>query len=366
MIEEVEDLDKWLEEEFNSECLDEPEEKKDKKLTEEDIEEYLVDPPLEIDIDNLNEIELQMFNSIKNSDRIAWEKGDGIKSGFKLLDEKLSGIQPGFAILAADSNTGKSSFLLTVIYNATIHDNAYGLYFSLDDSSWDLIPRLVSASKKIPINSVRIPSQYIEFDNIIERRSEGIKEVYNAVRRFKIMDMNQVRNIDEIEEEIEKHLEYCEANNKKLFVGIDGFHDIQPTERFSDINQKYIHLSTRLNEIAEKLKVPIWCTGKLKKMSIAKARPDLNDIKYANEIVYDAKLIMVLYNEVGKDGNNAGIYFTTNEKPGKQPVLEVRFIKNKLSSYKKNLYYEFLTDYALFNEASENDVEFYDDILYSD
>ena len=360
----MENLEQWLEEEFSTPSPDKNIENKQIKEKQDSTDFGLVLPT--INPENLSSIEKEMFDTIVKTDQIAWEKGEGIQSNFEFLNEKLCGIQPGFAVLAAASNTGKSSFLLNIAYGCTISDNVYSLYFSLDDSPWDLIPRIIASNKKIPINAIRIPEKYKEYESVMKKREEGIQEFYKSLDRFKILGMSDAVHLEQIEKQVERHYQYCQENNKKFFVAIDGFHDIQSQQNFRGTNEKYIYISKEINRISEEYQIPIWCTGKLKKMNYTKIRPDKNDLKYANEIEYTAKLILCLYNEVGEKGSNAGVYYTNEEKPGKQPVLEVRFAKNKLSSFKGNLYYEFLTDYACFSEAPEQDCEFYDDMIGSE
>ena len=73
----------------------------------------------------------------------------------------------------------------------------------------------------------------------------------------------------------------------------------------------------------------------------------------------------MVYKEVGEEGANAEVYFRTPEKPGKQPIFEVDFVKNKQSEFKGRLYYEFLTDYALYTECLPEDMEKYNNLIYS-
>ena len=73
-----------------------------------DIEDLLVESG--INVEELDDIQKEMFLTIQNMDRLGWERGTGYSTGFKLLDEKLMGIQPGLAFLGAQSNVGKSSF----------------------------------------------------------------------------------------------------------------------------------------------------------------------------------------------------------------------------------------------------------------
>lgn len=342
-----------------------------------DIESLLVMPRFNRE---LMEHEKTMAETIQEMDRRSWSRGVGLKTIFPLLTQKLNGIQPGLAFVGGESNMGKSGFLLMIAHTTPRIDNAYSIYFSIDDSAVDLLPRVIANQKRIPINSIRLPATYQQYPKILERRKEGLEELYQLVDKFKIIDQDRIfaepnidpetddiKNIETIEKVIRQHYDYFKENNidKKLFIQIDSFHDLESRDqKFISEVQKFSYLATRLKDLAEELDIPIWCTGELKKLG-GKRRPIKEDLREANKIIYKATLILMVYNEVGEEGSNAEVYFRTPEKPGKQPVFEVDFVKNKQSEYKGRLYYEFLTDYALYTECTPEDMEKYNNLIYS-
>jgi replicative DNA helicase len=365
------DLDDFLTEEFSDNEEDEnpfetgEETGEDKEV---DIEEMLVNP--DVDIDDLDEVQAEMYNIITNADRTSWEKGEGFTCKFPKLVEKLNGIQPGLGFIGAQSNVGKSGFLLEVGYSASQLDDVYSLYFSLDDGAVDLLPRIIAANKRIPINAVRMPTTFKEYPQILERREEGYQELYSSYDRFKMLDQGSVSNtLGTIVEQIEKHYEYLEENDidKKLFVQIDNFHDIRVEGKnfYGDDNQKYEHIADKLNTLCETLQIPIWCTAELRK-SANNQRPSFHDIKAATKINYIAKLCLMCYNEVGVEKDNAEIYYINEDRPGKSPIFEVHFDKNKLSPFKGRIYYEFVPEYGLYEECTDADIEKYNNKIYQD
>ena len=361
------DIDNLLFEEFED---DKEEHQKDKELYTEhedkNIDELVVAPDTKKE--DLPEIHQEMFNVIQETDRSAWEKGEGIQCKFDKLVEKMNGIQPGLGFVGAQSNVGKSGFLLSVGYSATKHDDVYSLYFSLDDSARDLLPRIVSSDKKIPINAIRMPQTFSEYPEILKRRKQGIEELYNSVDRFKMLDQNYGGTIEYIKEAIKNHYEYVEEHtDKKLFVQIDNFHDIhvEGENFYGDDNAKYGYIGKELNDLAENLQIPIWCTAELRK-SANNQRPTFDDIKAAGKLGYLAKICLMCYNEVGVDKGNAEVYYINEDRPGKSPIFEVDFNKNKLSTFKGKLYYEFVPEYGLYSECSEEDIEKYNNKVYQD
>lgn len=358
-------FEEWLEAEFGQK---DKIEETDIEIEEElDIEDLLVESG--INVEELDDIQKEMFLTIQNMDRLGWERGTGYSTGFKLLDEKLMGIQPGLAFLGAQSNVGKSSFLLYIANQASIHSNLYSLYFSLDDGSKDLLPRIIASQEHIPINAIRLPMRYKEFPTILEKRKKGIKELYKALDRIKIIDQDQGKSIEFIEKSIDRHYNYLKeiGSNRKLFVQIDNFHDIDSEKLpFTDDKQRFGYIAGKLREISEKYDIPIWCTAELRKYNTGytNRRPTKDDIREAGKIVYEATLCLMLYNEVGLEQENAKVFYRSPDKSGKQPILEIHFDKNKQSNFKGRLYYEFVPDYALFIEATEEQCEHFNNLIY--
>ncbi|MFW6015858.1 MAG: DnaB-like helicase C-terminal domain-containing protein, partial [bacterium] len=327
----------------------------------ENIENLLVMPDLPEDIDP---IEKEMARTIYKTDEAGWKKGEGILTGFPILDEKLDSIQQGLAFLAADSNTGKSSYLLSIGYNSSKHDDAFVLYFSLDDDVTNLLPRVISMEKSIPINAIRLPYKYKEYPSILKKRKQGIEDLYKVINRFKIVGADKAQGVENMEKIITKHKEYADKKNKKLFVLIDNFHDLYSEEKdFYDQNDKFAYIAGVLKDWTKEFSIPVWCTAEVRKLNSFR-RPVKDDLLHAGKIKYKASLILMLHNDVGLQGSNASVYYRNKDKPGKAPVLEVKFDKNKLGSFKGTLFYEFIPEYAHFLECNEEDIERYNSLVY--
>mgnify|MGYP002514940018 CR=1 FL=1 len=93
--------------------------------------------------------------------------------------------------------------------------------------------------------------------------------------------------------------------------------------------------------------IPLVCTAEMKKIN-GDRRPILDDIRECVKIKYEAKAIILVYNEVHYKGESSEIFFNRNGYMMKQPVLELHFAKNKISSFKGRLFYEFYPE--LFGE----------------
>lgn len=116
--------------------------------------------------------------------------------------------------------------------------------------------------------------------------------------------------------------------------------------------------------MATDLDVPIVCTGEFRKIN-GYRRPGVDDIRESVKIKYEAKSILLIYNEVSLKGEAAQIFFNLQGKPTKQPIFEVKFGKNKYSSYKGRIFFYFFPEMAYFQPTSAQDTKTFNNLLYS-
>ena len=314
--------------------------------------------------------EITMFNKIMEFENDAYNPSKkGFKTGFDILDKGLEGLQTGFHMIAGDSNHGKSGFMSQLAWNVSqLNDDVYVMDFSLDDPLRDKLPRVVGCANKVLINAIRDPIKYSQYPEMIKRRNEGMQKLVDSIDRYAAYDASFSCMIEKIEEEIRRiKIELAAAGIKKrICVFIDNFHDLDsenPNARGSD-KQKYDYLAQKVSDMATELDVPIVTTGEFRKLN-GNRRPGVDDIRESVKIKYEAKSILLVYNEVSAKGEAAQIFYQLNGKPEKQPVFEIKFGKNKYSSFKGRGFCKFFPQMAYFEEASPDDTKYWNNLLYS-
>ncbi|MCX7610347.1 MAG: DnaB helicase C-terminal domain-containing protein [Ignavibacterium sp.] len=324
-----------------------------------------------LDMDNLHDHEIAMLQVIDKFEKRAWShQTQGIKTGWDAFDKAFEGgLQTGWILIGGDSNIGKTGFISQLSWKVAVNnDDVYVLDFSLDDPMHDKIPRVVASMNKVIINAVRNPQYYTHYPKMIERRNKGIETLRNMVNRYRCFDSSVTTDIDKIEDIIREHLIYLDekGEKKRIVVFIDNFHDLTTTAKEaqgSDKN-KYDYLAQRVSDMATKFDCPIITTGEFKKIN-GYRRPQVDDLRESVKIKYEAKAILLCYNEVSLKGESAGIYFEKQGDPMKQPVFEVKFGKNKFSSFKGRLFFEFYPEIAYFEIADEETSKQYNNALYA-
>lgn len=310
-----------------------------------------------------------MLAEIKAVDEYCWSRGEmgGMDWGFECFNEAFEGLNTGVHLFAGQSNIGKSGLCMQLAWQIAYANRtptprnprkAHVIYFSLDDSNNELMPRMVSISQKIPINVSRYPVKNQDNKSYMDKRAKGFQELRESVMNLSMMDSNKGTSIEFIEQqtlEISKELEQIDPAYNIVLV-IDNFHDITvEAQGYSDNNKRYDHISDQLSRIAQRFDAPIICTAEFRKLN-GNRRPKIEDIRESVKIQYEAKAIILCYNEVSLRGPNAQIAWELQKQSGeveKMPIYECQVAKNKYSSFKGWEFFRFTPWLSTFTEVDK-------------
>lgn len=303
----------------------------------------------------IEEYQQAMWNDLNEFNENSWQKSKGIKTGFDGIDKAFDGgLQSGFTIIAADSNIGKTAFMSQIEWNVVKNNpDVYVMSFSLDDPKPDKISRIVSIDQGLPINLIKYPGKYSRlYPLAVLRREIGLSELRKSVDRYRIYDSTFSSYAEDIEKEVEEKTAYFKANNinKQIVVFIDNFHDMEVKSNAVE-KAKWEELASFSADLAIKFDIPVVCTAELKKLNGTR-RPTLDDIREATKIKYEAKAVLLCYNELHYKENNAEVYFDDPQTHAKGPIFEVHFAKNKLGPFKGRVFFKFYPEKATMQECT--------------
>lgn len=331
-------------------------------------------------IEELLTIQKEMLETIEYVDKYSWEKGTlgGLDWGLNCFNEAFEGLRPGLIFIAGGPNVGKSALCLELgwkiaeankVPTKSSTEKAYVLYFSLDDNATEILPRLVAMDQSIPINVVKSPQKYLDLgkDELIARRSVGVQKLKDNIDTFKLIDGATGTSIEHIEEVTLRHIEQLKERHEekyKLVLFIDNFHDVTVEARINinDEQSRWVYIAEKLSRLCSIYDISIICTAELRKLN-GDRRPRMEDLRETIKLEYEAKAILACYNEVGLKGEMADIcYMRENEEKQivKCPILEVKVVKNKFSSYKKRMYLSFIPEFSQLNEVDKEQASQYD------
>lgn len=233
----------------------------------------------------------KMLSTIDAVEEYSWTRGEqgGLDWGFENLNKAFEGLNTGVFLVAGQSNIGKSSFMVELAWRVAKNNRvvtkqkpkkAFVLYFSLDDSNNELLPRLIAVDQRIPINVVRFPKKYQDNAVYMEKRAAGLQALKDSVDYINMMDVNEGSDIEFIEETIAKyHLELQKVDpDYQLVVFVDNFHDItigDPKRANHTGNEKYDFLADACTKLATKYDIPFVATAEFRKIN-GNRRPSVN------------------------------------------------------------------------------------------
>jgi replicative DNA helicase len=314
----------------------------------------------------LTMIEERMLAIIGQVDDYAWSRGalGGLKTGFDQFDEALEGgVQPGLILFAAAPNVGKSAFMLQVGKRISeLNDNVYVSYHSLDDSNNELLPRYIACDQQITIAQAKMPERFANEPEVMDKRNEGLKNLYRRVNRFGMYDSNYTTSLEGLEQHI-KDVLMTMPEGTKIVLCIDSFNDITVESiNFKDNDARNEHVAKTIKSWSVTYNAIVMCTAHLRKTN--GRRPTVDDLKDTIRLQYEANLICLMYNEVGIKEENASVYWINEDTEQKMPVLEVKFGKNKYASFKGTKFYEFIPDRSFCIEATPEANRRYASLIY--
>ena len=303
-------------------------------------------------------------------DRSVWNRQGnllGLKADkFPLFVKKMDGIQNMFYILAGDTNLGKTTLLLNLAMDMLqSNENLFILFFSIDDSLGQLLPRIVSLNTGVPINAIANPKFKIklredlseeEKEKLLRLRGEEIERLKSISDRFAIKEESEAKRIEQLSKYIKIYKKLSEG--KQLVVFIDNLHRLTSYKK-AETRELFMMISDQLKYWKNQYDIPVIATAELRKTNTVK-RPIGDDIKETKDLQFDADFVGLLYNDYYKNPNTSLKFVrNVNSEDAYGPIVELNVIKNKTSSFKSRLYYKFYPEISKFTECTENERQEY-------
>lgn len=290
------------------------------------------------------------------------------------LSVALNGdVRQKMIFLGASPNAGKTSKFANMIWNLPqYNDNTMTIMLTIDDSKREFIPRLLAydiakTAKEtgnhllfefIDINKVSTPFKYrdaFEYDAIMEARSASYAKLLELMKdeRVVVFDSEDGKSTDFVNTTL-KHFrdKYPERN---IYLFVDNFHLLNGSSDLSG-REKYKEMSGQLKGMAVKYDCTLICTVEYTKVP-PDQKPNNNNIAESVALEYDANMIMHMYSELHSMRDKSTLYF--NEFGNQYPIIETNFGKNKIASYKGNVWYKVYPEKAFYEEISHEQAETY-------
>lgn len=354
-----------------------------------DIEKALLSEEAEA-VEPAKEVVMEDFvgttlHDYEEFDERCWNKGDGYKlPGYPLIEEYLEGIESGLYLFAGESNSGKSACMMNVLKDMCSYrpNKLFGIYYSLDDSKQEIIPRIIAMEQQIPISVASKPKRYENmkeqcdndnvalYDMYLEKRQKGLDKLRAEADIFKIEDTTKIKNSTDLQEHMIKMQTYVRSIDPEMniVVAIDAINDIKLDEkvfgRGLTSTKQIEEISKFVKDLTTELDIIILSSTHLRKLN-GNRRPTLDDLKEANTLVYEASVVWLVYNDVSKNKAAAKISWNDKDAEGNLgAIIELDWAKNKKSSYKGRTFNMFKPYFSLCKECPKDDCKRYDAFIY--
>jgi replicative DNA helicase len=226
----------------------------------------------------------------------------GVRTGFGNLDTLTTGLQKSdLVILAARPSVGKTSFALNIAEHAAVHDRRTVGMFSLEMSKEQLVLRLLSSVSKI--DSQRLRSGFLE-----ELDFAKIAPAMNSLSEAPIY-IDDSPNITTMELRTKARRLQAEVGLDLVIVDYLQLMQSSTTTRDANRVQEVSEISRGLKALARELKLPVLALSQLSRQPEMREskEPRLSDLRESGSIEQDADLVMFLYREKERSGDDQSV-----------------------------------------------------------
>ena len=221
----------------------------------------------------------------------------GITAGIKDLDTLTTGFQNSdLIIVAARPSVGKSSFALNIAEHAAVREKKSVGMFSLEMSKEQLVLRLLSSVANI--DSQRLRTGFLE-----ELDFARIAPAMNALSEAPIY-IDDTPSISTMELRTKARRLQAEAGLDLVIVDYLQLMQAPTTSRDANRVQEVSEISRGLKALARELSVPVIALSQLSRQPEMREskEPRLSDLRESGAIEQDADLVLFLYREKDKPG----------------------------------------------------------------
>lgn len=229
----------------------------------------------------------------------------GIPSGFADLDKVLGGLQRSdLIIVAGRPGSGKSSFALSIAYNAAVRGGKRIAIFSLEMSAAQLVERLIAQVADTMASEfagdyerLRLDSQKLRAGDITDEQYSLLARAMGELAQAKVfIDESSLIGPLDIRSKLRRL--HSELGGLDLVV-VDYMQLMNDRGRAENRVQEMSNISRQLKFIARDLDVPVIALSQLSRAVEARTdkRPQLSDLRESGSIEQDADVVVMIYRE---------------------------------------------------------------------
>ena len=245
-------------------------------------------------------------------------------SQFPVIEAAMCGVQPSMVTLAADPNVGKTILMINLSIDLLKSNPDLSLlFFTMDDSRDAIIGRMVAKLTGLPINDVQRKPQNPQEEKLIADAYAWMKDMAFG-ERLDIQEMSEATTMRLVTQAIRMH-----PKRENLVCVIDGIYNVPMDRGFASLREENIERANELKNIVKLFQIPLIVTAELRKRppeEVHRRTRSLHDIMETGKYGYNADVILLMTpHDPGTYGSEA------------EPLVDLEFAKNKLSSFRETI-----------------------------
>jgi len=289
-------------------------------------------------------------------------------------------------ILGGPENTGKSSYMAYKTLNIAAADanDALTLYFSIDDSAADMLPKFVAAANcfnrgivdatpdtELLIGAVINPKNWsrlkdltnAQYESLIKRRKDSYDLIRNLMlnERLIIKDASDGSNLDYMESAVRYYR--SRYPSKKIFAVLDNTHNLSDYSggRF-DMREKYTRIGDRLKNIATRYHICLMASVEYRKLQAGRGSiksgnkwfPSNDDIAETRTFKYRAQWIGHIYSDMHAKPDDYDTFHVHPITGAHMPRIILLHGKTKINEFKGKSVLDFFPGQSAFRWVDES------------
>lgn len=272
-------------------------------------------------------------------------------------------------VIGGAANTGKTGLMAAMALQLARNEdnNALILFHTIDDTVPQFTTRLVCqyAQEMMPninLNMIKNPNGYSSSRRINEARKYGYEEIRKLVAQERLVvrggEQGKGANTLAFAQEMIRYYKKMYPD-KRIIYFLDNFHRLRDFANM-DERLRFKALSNATKDMAKREGIPVWATMEYNKAGAWDGRPTNNSIAESAAMEYDANVIIHIYNDLHHKSDDASLFFWRTDSDGRRykgPRIELIFGKNKISSFKGKLYFDFYTEQSRYVPVPASVVE---------
>ena len=270
-------------------------------------------------------VEITLADFLKEKQAKDYSRIPGERLGYEFktlsdIDAVLSGLQSGLYIIGADPNVGKTALMVSMSIDLLdSNPDAAILFFTMDDGRDTIISRFLAGKTQMEINQVQCkpdPANEVLM-------SDGYRWISDKAisNQLDIKETQESFSMSMLEGYVRNH-----PRREKLIVFIDGLYNVPMERSFSSIREENIERANRIKQLVKLYNIPMIATAEFRKRTnedASKKARSIHDLMETSKYGYNADVVWLLTPQ------NQADY-----KKLPEPIIEMEFAKNKLSSYR--------------------------------